>query len=112
LLVFWWTGKGYLTPVILMAVLIAFGVMLQIPRPYLHDEPWLWGGALVCSAAVNWRVGVNKNAKKRAAVRSRRLRDRLIYPARNKFMSLPFETWSIPLAIGGLSAIFFSIVTD
>jgi hypothetical protein len=110
LLVFWWKGKGYLTPIILIVVLTAFGIALQAGRPFLHDAPWFWGAAFVSAAVINWLAGRRHNARKIAAVRSSRLHDRLIYPARNKFMSLPFETWSIPLAIGGLCAIGYGLL--
>lgn len=111
MLVFWWTGKGYLMPVILFAVLTAFGIALQAGRPLLDDAPWIWGLAFVSAAGANWHVGRKQNAKKLSAVRSSRLRDRLVYPARNRFMSLPFETWSIPLAVGGIAAICYSLLT-
>ncbi len=110
MLVFWWTGKGYLTPIILIVVLAIFGVVLQAGRPIISDAPWFWGIAFIFAAAVNWRVGRKHNRKKLAAVRSIRFRDKLVYPARNKFMSLPFEAWSIPLAVGGACAIGYSIV--
>lgn len=110
MLVFWWTGKGYLTPIIVIVVLTIFGIVLQAGSPFLHDAPWFWGIAFICAAAVNWSVGRKHNAKKLAAVRSSRLRDRLLYPARNKFMSLPLETWSIPLAVGGACAIGYGLI--
>ncbi len=107
MMVFWWTGKGYLTPVILFAVLIAFGVLLQAGRLLLKDEPWFWGVAFVVAGGVNWLIGRRRNMRKIAAVRSTRFRDTLIYRARNKFMSLPLETWSIPLVVGGVGTIAF-----
>ncbi|MDB5700996.1 MAG: hypothetical protein JWL66_1195 [Sphingomonadales bacterium] len=110
MLIFWWTGKGYLTPVILFGVFILFGVILQAGRPVIPDRPWFWGLALLAAAGTNWYVGRRENAKKIAAIQSIRFRDRLIYRARNKFMSLPFESWSVPLASGGLIAIAYSLI--
>jgi hypothetical protein len=110
MLIFWWTGKGYLTPVILVGVFILFGVILQAGRPVIQDRPGFWGLALLATAGINWYVGRRLNAKKIAAVRSIRFRDTLIYQARNKFMSLPFETWSVPLVGGGLIAIAYSLI--
>jgi hypothetical protein len=109
LYIFWWTGKGYLTPVILILVLSGFGLLLQASRPLIPDTPWFWGIALIVAGVINWRVGRRKNARKIAAVRSTRLRDTLIYPARHKFMSLPFETWSGALVLGGLIAIGYGL---
>ena len=107
--VFWWTGKGFFTPLILLGVLIVFGVMLQAARPVLQDETWFWGIAFVVAGILNWIVGRQQNARKISAVRSTRFRDTLIYRARNKFMSLPFEIWSIPLVAGGFIAIGYSL---
>ena len=112
MMLFWWQGKGYLTPIIVMLSLMAFGLLLQAGRPTLHDAPWLWGSALIVAAGINWRLGRQRNAKKIAAVRSLRWRDTLIYPARNRFMSLPFETWSIPLGAVGVGAIIYSILSE
>jgi hypothetical protein len=109
-LVFWWTGKGYLTAVILLAVLTVFGIVLQAGRSMLEDAAWFWGLAVVTAAGLNWHVGRRQNARKLAAVKSSRLRDRLFYPARNRFMSLPLETWSIPLAVGGVAAIGYGLL--
>ena len=110
MIVFWWTGKGYLTPVILFAVLVLFGLILQAGGRLIQDTPCFWGGALVVAGGLNWIVGRRQNARKLAAVRSTCFRDTLIYRARNKFMSLPFETWSIPLVIGGLVTIGYGLL--
>ena len=107
--IFWWTGRGYLTPIIVFGVLLLFGVLLQLGQPVVPDVPWYWGIALIVAGAANWLVSRRQNARKIAAVRTARLRDRLIYRARNKFMSLPFETWSIPLVIGGLATIGYDL---
>ena len=68
----------------------------------LQDTTWFWGSALVCAGVANWIIGRRQNAKRRAAVRSIRFRDALVYRARHTFMSLPIETWSIPLVAGGI----------
>ncbi|WP_129586341.1 hypothetical protein [Sphingomonas montana] len=107
--VFWWTGKGFFTPLILFGVLVIFGLILQAARPVLQDGPWFWGLAFIAAGAINWVVGRRQNSRKIAAVRTNRFRDTLIYRARNKFMSLPFEVWSIPFIAGGLIAIAYSL---
>lgn len=110
--VFWWTGKGYLTPIILFVSLMVFGLILQAGQPLFSDTPWFWGIALVAAGIVNWIIGRRQNARKIAAVRSTRFRDTLIYRARNKFMSLPFEFWSIPLVIGGVGLIGYGMIVS
>ena len=105
MLIFWWTGKGYLTPVILLGTMIVFGFILKASSPVLHDDNGFWGVAFIVAGVVNWFVGRRQNARKLAAVRSDKLRHRLIYRARNKFMSLPFEVWAIPMVLGGLAAV-------
>jgi hypothetical protein len=108
--VFWWTGKGYLTPVIMVVTLIVFAVILKIGGSWLPDRDAFWGTALLVSAAANWIVGRRMNARKLAAVRSSRLEDRLFYRARNKFMSMPLETFSIVIAVFGIWVIVADIV--
>jgi hypothetical protein len=76
----------------------------------LSNGPWMFGLGLIVAAAVNWRVGRQCNQKSLAKVRSYRLRDRLFYRARNRFMSLPMETFSPILGIAGLTIIAVSVV--
>ncbi len=102
MLVFWWTGKGYLTPVIVVATVIVFVFILRAVTPNYEDDGVFWGLTLAVAGVLNWIAGRKQNARKLAAVRSDKLRDRLIYRARHKFMSLPFEVWSIPLVLTGL----------
>jgi uncharacterized membrane protein len=106
---FWWTGKGFLTAVIVVVTLMTFGAMRQSPEPVFESAQWFWGIALIVAGAINWFAGRQLNAKKIAAVRSLRFRDTLIYRARHKFLSLPFEFWSIPMSIGGVMMIGYSI---
>ena len=61
----------------------------------------------MCAGVANWIIGCRQNAKRTAAVRSIRLRDTLVYRARHKFMSLPIETWSIPLVVGGIGILIY-----
>ena len=37
--VFWWTGKGYLTAVIVLAVFSAFGLAVPAVSPFLKESP-------------------------------------------------------------------------
>ncbi|MGQ0589517.1 MAG: hypothetical protein ACT4N8_08300, partial [Sphingosinicella sp.] len=102
--VVWWSGRGYLTPIILIATLALFGLVLQAGRPMIADTLWYWGIAFVAAAVANWIVGVRVNHKKRRAARS----TRLIYGARHRFMSIPMESFSIVLVLCGIGL----IVTD
>jgi hypothetical protein len=68
--IFWWTGKGYLTAVIVLAVFSAFGIALPIGSPFLKETPVYWGLAGVVAAVVVWLVGRRVNAKAIASVRS------------------------------------------
>lgn len=99
--VFWWSGRGYLTPIILVATLAAFGLVLQAGRPMISDALWYWGIAFLASAVANWIVGVRANHKKRRAAGSARL----IYGARHRFMSIPMETFSVVLVLCGIGLI-------
>ena len=107
--VFWWTGKGYLTAVIVLAVFSAFGIAIPIGSPFLKETPAYWGAAGIVAAAIVWLVGRKVNAKAIASVRSIQFRHKLIYRARHRFMSLPLEIWSVPLAIGGVATILYGV---
>lgn len=85
MLIFWWTGKGFLTTVILAATLVVFGMIRPSPEPVFSDAQWFWGLGLIIAATLNWLAGRRFNAKKIAAVRSLRFRDTLAYRARHKF---------------------------
>jgi hypothetical protein len=107
--VFWWTGKGYLTAVIVLAVFSAFGLAVPAVSPFLKESPEYWGSAAVVAAVIVWLVGRRVNAKAIASVRSIHFRHKLFYRARHRFMSLPLEIWAIPLAIGGVVTILYGL---
>jgi hypothetical protein len=109
MVIFWWTCKGYLTAIIVLAVFTTFGIMVRIGDPFLQDTPAYWGLAGIVSAAADWLVGRRVNAKAIASVRSVRFRHKLIYRARHKFMSLPLELWSVPLMLGGIAAVIYGL---
>ena len=69
-----------------------------------------FGLALIGAAIANWFIGRKLNRQSLAKVRTREIRQRLLYRARHKFMSLPMETFSILLAVGGAIIIACSIV--
>jgi len=94
--IFWWSGRGYVTILVILGTLTAFGLAAAAGVP---DRPLLWAIALLVAAALNWHFGSRINRKKLAAAKPRSLRARLFYPARHRLMSLPMETFSIPLVI-------------
>ena len=97
----WWTGRGYSTILVVVAAL----VMFELSRKALNlpEGLWVFGAALLGAAAANWVIGRKFNRKSLAKVRSHRVRERLIYRARHKFMSLPMETFSVIIAVAGLA---------
>ena len=103
----WWTGRGYGTILIVVAAAIA----LELLRAALNlpEGLWVFGVALLVAAVANWVIGRKFNRKSLAKVRSHRLRERLIYRARHKFMSLPMETFSIVLAGVGVAVLVVEI---
>jgi O-antigen ligase len=107
-LVAWWTGKGYLTILIVLGSAIVF----ELARAALNlpDGVWIFGLALFGAAAANWFLGRKINRKSLSKVRSSRLKERLIYRARHKFMSLPMETFSILLGLAGMVIIGSAII--
>lgn len=50
-LIGWWTGKGFLTGVIVLGTWTVSGMILRVAEPLLHDAPWFWGLALLVAMA-------------------------------------------------------------
>ena len=103
----WWTGKGYQT----IWIVLASAVLFQLGRAAFSvpDGAWVFGISLIGAAIANWIRGRKINSKSLAKVRKCDLRQRLLYQARHKFMSLPMETFSFLLAIAGVAIIGCSI---
>lgn len=95
----WWTGRGYSTILVVVVSLMLFELITRALD--LPDGLWVFGSALLGAAAANWVIGRKLNRRSLAKVRSHRLRERLIYRARHKFMSLPMETFSVVIALTG-----------
>lgn len=108
--VFWWSGRGYITLLILLGTLAVFGLMLQAARPLIPDRPWFWGAGLLVAATLNWHFGSRINSRKRAASRPKNTWDRVFYRAHHRFMSLPMETFSGVIALAGVAAIVYSLI--
>jgi len=71
----------------------------------LPDGFWVFGAALIGAAGANWFVGRSLNRKSFQKVKTLLIRQRLLYRARHKFMSLPMETFSILMATGGVAVL-------
>lgn len=104
----WWTGKGYQT----IWIVVTSAILFELARAAfnLPEGVWVFGLALIGAAVANWFIGRKVNRKSLAKVRTRDLRQRLLYRARHKFMSLPMETFSILLAIAGTAIVACSII--
>jgi hypothetical protein len=99
----WWTGRGYSTILIVVAAAVLFELLRAVLK--LPEGLWIFGLALLGAAAANWVIGRKLNRKSLAKVRSDRIRERLMYRARHKFMSLPMETFSVIIAVAGVAVL-------
>ena len=99
----WWTGRGYST----ILIVVAAAILFELVRATLNlpDGAWVFGIALIAAAFANWFLGRKFNRKSLAKVRSVGLRQRLIYRARAKFMSVPMETFSLVIAAAGVAVL-------
>lgn len=99
----WWTGRGYLT----IWIVIASAILFEFARAALNmaDGVWIFGLSMLAASVANWLIGRKFNKKSLAKVRSHRLKERLLYRARNKFMSVPMETFSLIIAAAGVAAL-------
>jgi len=99
---FWWQGRGYLTIWIWLTTMCVFGIIMAIGKPVIPDRPWYWGLAFIAAAIANWIKGVQVNAKILKKLPSTTLKNRLFFKGGHRFMSMPMQTFSIPLAIIGI----------
>jgi len=106
----WWTGRGYLGFVVLLATMIVAGVLLAAVGPSLPDGPIYWGHVLMVASVANWIVGSRINRKTLDRLRPTAVRQRLIYRARSRLMSVPMETVSIPLGLVGLGMLIMAVI--
>jgi len=103
-MVFWWTQRGYLALLTTIGVVGVFGavVTLAFGEVVFDRFPWLWTIAFWLAAAATWVVGSRINRRPIEWNKGERSIRRLIYKAPNRFVSLPVETWAIPLLGIGL----------
>lgn len=117
MIVFWWTGRGYVTALIIIGMMTVFGLAQNIAQPLVLDRQWYWGLSLIAAAGVNWWVGSYFNrdwfvrSRLKGKLRLKGLKNRLFYRTANRFMSVPMETFSIALAIAGAAITVHGIVT-
>jgi hypothetical protein len=86
-------------------------ILLELIRAVLNlpEGSWVFGLALLGAAVANWVIGRRFNEKSLAKVRSHRIREKLLYRARHKFMSLPMETFSVIIAGAGVAILIAAI---
>lgn len=108
--VFWWMGRGYVTALTIFGTMMVFALMLQIAQPLLPDQRWYWGLSLIAAAMVNWKVGSYFNRKRLAKTPKRNLKERLLYKAPNRFMSVPMETFSIAIFAAGIALTIYGVL--
>lgn len=104
----WYTGRGYLT----IWTVVGSAIIFELARAAfdLPDGVWVFGLALLGAAVANWLIGRKFNAKSLRKVRSSRLKQRLLYRARHKFMSLPMETFSLLLGVAGMAVLVSAMI--
>lgn len=103
MLVFWWTGKGFLTILIVVATIICVGLAcdaLHIPS----YNSMFWAAVFAIAAPINWLVGRRLNAKRRKTFGLLSFSRQLTYRARHRFLSLPMETSSVAMLAFALIA--------
>lgn len=103
-MVFWWIGRGYLALLTTIGAIGGFGALVTFAfgEMVFDQHPWLWGPAMFLAAAATWCVGRRINRRPIRLARGADLKRHLYYNAPNRFVSLPVETWAVPLAGLGL----------
>jgi len=107
-MVFWWTRRGYLALLTTIGVVGLFGAVLTLAfGDEIFDRwPWLWAFSYWSAAAATWVVGSRINGRPVQGSRGEKSIGRFIYDAPNRFISLPVETWAVPLfALGVLMGV-------
>ncbi|TAL34373.1 MAG: hypothetical protein EPN98_10370 [Phenylobacterium sp.] len=107
----WWTERGFLSLLFLIGVVGLFGAVVTgvAGDAAFEQQPWLWGIAWLLAAAANWIGGARLNRSPINPLRGK-VRDRLTYRARNRFLSFPMEVWSAPAALLGAVLIIQGLV--
>ena len=103
-MVFWWTRRGYLALLTTIGAVGIFGAVLTLAfgDAIFERFPWLWAIAYWIAAAATWCVGSRINGRPIHWNQGQKSMGRFIYDAPNRFISLPVETWAIPLFALGL----------
>ena len=103
-MVFWWTRRGYLALLTTISAVGIYGAVLTLAfgDQVFERFPWLWAFAYWGAAAATWVVGSRINGRPVEWSRGEKSVGRFIYDAPNRFISLPVETWALPLAALGL----------
>lgn len=98
-MVFWWTRRGYLALLTTIGAVGVFGAVLTLAfgEGVFERFRWLWAFAYWTAAAATWVVGSRINGRPIRWSRGQKSIGRFIYDAPNRFVSLPVETWAVPL---------------
>lgn len=105
-MVFWWTGRGFLSLLLLIGVFGLFGAVVTITAgdAVFARWPWLWGVGWLLAAVANWVGGTRLN-KAPLNPFTGSWKRRLFYRPRHRFLSMAMEFWSLPAAVLGLGLI-------
>jgi hypothetical protein len=106
---FWWSGRGYLTVLIILATLSVAGLLYPLLGRTIGGSPLYWGFALLAAAVLNWHFGSRLNRKKIAVVKAKTVKDRLLYRARHTFMTVPMETFSLAIVLFAIGTVAFGL---
>jgi hypothetical protein len=100
MMVFSWTGRGYLALLTLVGVYGLFGAIATygLGETFLDHHAWVWGIGMLVAAIATWIVGCRINRKTRSLPQNQTFLRRFLYKARHRFTGLPVESWSIPAA--------------
>lgn len=104
-----WTGRGYLTAIILLVVFGGFGILSPFHGHVTESLGLYWGGAALIAAVPNWLVGRRMNVRARAFALATPGARKLFYRARHRFLGVPMELWSVPLVLGGIAVISYAL---
>jgi hypothetical protein len=105
-MVFWLNGRGFLSLLFLVGAFGLFGAVITftLGDGAFTSWPWLWSVGFFLAAVANWIGGSRLNRAPLNPFKTK-LRDRLFYRARNRFLSFPMEVWSGPMILLGVAAI-------
>ena len=100
-----WHGWGFLTIVIVAAVAVLVGAVLQAifaATGYPQLAFLATSIGLLCAAAANWFVGKRLNGAPPRELVDARTGQRVLLARRHKLFWIRMEYWSVPVALAAL----------